>query len=835
MMMFANRLVAMCLVLGLVAAFGAPLEAGNATRNGNSGSDLMHDWKNAANWVPATVPGAGETATFDLTSDFVQTNFGMDGTGNPDGSDIAANGNGIVLDVTNGEHYFHGYLGTTMYISNWNAAPSVVTGWTSETAFVYAAAIVQGPATGFGSEIYLYDYVVMEFNQGANFAGAVISIGGTSSMKFVGTTSLSGAFLTNNGVIFFENGSVDASSVGNIGGDIIINGTVNWTGSFSPTGNVTINSGAQLIVDGDVDLSGASSFMNNGQLVLASGSATFDQGMIFDVGDIHVAAPSADILFYNGLSTFSELRVSGSGSTILDYNGLDFYVGDFVIQSGTSCTWERDIGAPAILYIEGSNFEIQSGAELVLPSAVTIDTQAMAAGSQNSAGAVRFTSGSPQYIACGPSNPFPKIIVDGGSPELTGSFDLVTQGLIFESNATFDVAGLSVLSEMIEIQSSLLVTITDSLGNGGTPVDIVNGSITGLNIQSSAQLNLQNIDLNLSGCTGSTPVSNGGWIAVVSGFGVGLTPPTAGHNLGNISVQSNSDFFLFGNLSSTGTLELNGNSSIDSSIASAVFSTLSILGNTSVSFTGPALTIQSGVNCGGSFSCATGPGSTIVFEGIVNPTSPLSLSGMGDFIFDSADVTPTNLTLSTTGVVSIVNGQTNWFGDFTGPTGGSISIDSASTLLIRNNCNFNPCSAFQNNGVLWLNTPNSSNRSFSPGGNTFDMGNVRFDGFGPVYIQTDFFSTKTVTCQGVNTTFVAGLDGIYFECDHLVGNTGGTRTRFEGNVAPANGFGLIIIYESISGRVEVNAMTGVVMDISTVTTANTCDLHFSSGTDCGFL
>ena len=143
--------------------------------------------------------------------------------------------------------------------------------------------------------------------------------------------------------------------------------------------------------------------------------------------------------------------------------------------------------------------------------------------------------------------------------------------------------------------------------------------------------------------------------------------------------------------------------------------------------------------------------------------------------------------------LKVSDGQSSILGNFDAH-GGDITIDSGSTLVIQGDCDFDSLTTFSNNGLLHLNAPNSSPRTVDPG-SVSDMGDVRFDGDSDILFMNDFFTTGTVSCPGLSITLMSfDYD---FTCHTLQGNTGATRTRFEGNGAPGQ-FENITITDAIS-------------------------------------
>ncbi len=294
----------------------------------------------------------------------------------------------------------------------------------------------------------------------------------------------------------------------------IATGALTRTGSLA--GNVTINSGGTLLVDGNTTFgSGSSITVNSGGFLRlgANGTAgsigtnstlTANGTIVFDRSDTLVQGTD----FGSGILGSGTLQQSGSGTTVL--GGTNAFNGTVSVQSGTLVlSGGSAAGDSAVLTLANT-----AGATLSINSSETVGTLN---GGGATGGTVHLASGQTLTLSGAASSTFAgQLQGAGGLSKTTGSGTLTlsgsntNNGSISISAGTLVFDGPDALSSSLASLNATTTAATLSLADGTTRNSTISGS---LNLDASAfRFDLNNTASDFLSVGGAAALTGGGKI-----------------------------------------------------------------------------------------------------------------------------------------------------------------------------------------------------------------------------------------------------------------------------------------------------------------------------------
>ncbi len=606
------------------------------------------NWNLAANWSPAGVPIAGDTATISPAGTYTVTVNDTEAVGT------------LTMSGASGVQTLN-ISGGTLSIGSASTgnANAIVT-------------ISSGTLNGSGG---------LALAGNLNWTGGTISlglqIGGGSFSE--GDLTLNGGMLTNNGTINWINGGFLLDGNGSVftnlsGATIILSNTPNWVqGGNIPSGTHVFGNGGTIIMDGPASVTTtmtSENFTNSGTITVNSGKLFLSGGTNSDSGPVTVA--SGATLELSGADTFSAASsISGAGNLLVSG-------GTATLNSGLGLTgsWTFSAGATTVTGTDGVIFNVITvsggtvnfdGSGNIVPDTFTVSSGTLA-GSQNLfAGDLVWTGGTISAgLQIGGGN------FSGGDLTLNGG-RLTNNGTIYWTNGGFLLDGnnsvftnVAVASIVVSnapnwVQGGNIPSGTHVFGNGGTIImdgpASVTTTMTSENFVNSGTITVNSGKLSLSGGTNS----DSGPVTVASGATLELSGADTFSAASSISGAGNL-------LVSGGTATLNSGLGLTGSWTFSAGAT-TVTGTDNASFfNGTTITVSGGtVNFDGSGTLA--PVALMVSSGTLaglQSTFAGNLDWMGGTIsvgiefgggsFSSSDLTLNGGMLTNTGTINWTNG-----------------------------------------------------------------------------------------------------------------------------------------------------------------------------------
>ncbi|MBH3428224.1 autotransporter-associated beta strand repeat-containing protein [Pseudomonas alkylphenolica] len=657
-------------------------------------------------------------------------------------------------------------------------------------------------AGGFGVGVYrLIDYTGALIDNGLEFAGLPngYGLGDLVLQTAIGSQVNLLVSAPNYDIRFWDgsqsiaNGSVEGGSgTWNAGSTnwTSVNGTINqtWAGDFAvfqgAAGTVTVNgtqllTGMQFVTDGYDLVSGTA-----GQLTAVNGTSgttavRVDPGVTATVG-----------VAINGSGILNKLD---NGTLVL--NGANTYTGGTLLNGGTLVVGSNNALGSGQLTAAGGT-QLDSNTAVVLGNGVTLDGNLNVSGSNALTlngvidGAGGLTKNGASLLTLGASNTFvgPVLLNDGGL--VLGADSALGAGTLAVANGT-------TLDASTAVALSNAVSLTGSLGIGGTADLTLNGTVNG--IGSLVKYGVAGLTL-----TGNNAYSGGttlaaGALTVGSNSALGLGNLTVGGastldsstavTLGNDMVLNASltnvgshDLTLGGVISGTGGLSKNGNANLTLN-GTNLFQGGTLL-NAGTLTLGTASALGSGaMTVAGNATLATG--APLVLANNVNVNANLNIAGVNNLTLGG--VIAGAGTLSKSGLADLTLSGNNTFS-------GAFDVLSGSLSTLGNSALGNDASVNLGSGAA-LNLGGSANIASLSGGGTANVGAGNTLSLGASNLSNTFvgtlsgsgalakLGTGTLTLTGSNTltggtTIDAGtlkVDGS-LDSAHVQVNSGATLT-----------------------------------------------------------
>lgn len=726
--LFLNRWSVLPLTaLGLtLTAMSNTASAADAAWNGTTA-----DYNTGTNWDTSTVPGSGDTATFDNTAanqsvTFSSSPISVGGwtfdSGNYDftigsGQHLTFDGAGI---INNGANIVDSFAITNDGRLDFSGTSSV-SGSLSTTITTNSGGTtyIGDTASGGTARFYMYGTGSLDISGLAN-SGTTVSLFGGSGDIFLGSKNLT--FAGNSVVASFSGVIQDGGDGGGTGGSLTKDGSASiltLSGTNTYTGGTAINGGTVVIGNdsalgtGDVTMaSGANMFFAGGYTVAnnfgltgntyfnaGSGSASTLSGIISDTG----GTPGA-------------LNKSGAGTLTL--SGTNTYTGGTAINAGTLTVADDDA--------------LGTG-DVTMTGAATLG---FASGTFTLANNFGLTGTPTFFVDTGNTDTISGVISDSGATpgilEKTGGGTLVLTGINTYSGGTIVNGGtLNVLADSGLGDSSGGVTLDGgtlqwgaefssardiALGSGGGTFDVASPYITVLDGVISGDGSLTKAGtgmLTLAGdntYTGATTVSDGTLNVYGSNASSQFTVAAAGYlgfrdsTAGSATITNNGTTG-FSNDSTAGSASITTTSGGDLSFADNATA-----GNATI-------TTDTG---GGTYIAESGSGGTARFimnGGLLDisfsnsGTTAGSIEGDGDIYLGSRSLTVGGNDLSTEFSGAIQDGGAN------GGTGGSLTKEGTGNLTLSGTSAYTGATTV-NGGTLTVDGSlgNSSSLTVNSGG-----------------------------------------------------------------------------------------------------------------------
>ena len=489
-LMFSACLLAPILLLSAQASHAA-----SATWNLNPNSG---DWNTAANWTPATVPGAAaDTATFDLSNTsgvYLSANTQVNGivfnagasaftiTASPmfqltiSGMGIT-NNSGIAQDLVAAVDG-SGNRGSILFKNSANAG--------SGTFFTNNGGIVSGSGGGATS----FENNSSAGNSTFTCNGGTVN-GAFGGVIYFGQTSTAGnGIFTNNGSVFsspFSGGGVNFSGTSTAGNGTFINngGTVSGTGGGSVDFGDSATAGFGIFTNNGGTVSGAygsgtfffsTSSAGSGTFTINGGAVSGAYGTAIEFMDTSTAGSGTFITnggavsgAFNGEMTFRNGSTAGS-AILIAHGGLGGSLGAYIrfTDDATGCTARVEV-------FDNGNLDIS------YHNAPGLTTGSIEGSGAVFLGAYNLTVGRNSFATT-----FSGVIQDGGANGGSGgSFTKIGAGTLTLSGTNTYTGPTTINAGKLSVDGLITSIVTV---NGG-------GSLGGL------------------GTTGSVTVSNGGVVA----------------------------------------------------------------------------------------------------------------------------------------------------------------------------------------------------------------------------------------------------------------------------------------------------------------------------------
>ena len=520
----------------IVATFAVPsVRAASATWNGTTNAT----WATLSNWAgpPATVPGAGETATFNNAGN---ANTALDlGAGVTLGS--------LVFDTSSAAAYT---------IGSGAVGSQTLTLGTVGSALTVNSTVANNQLVNANLALSTTGAYSFTNNSASNLtiAGALsASTAGAKALTVTGTgnTSIGGNITNGTGAVSITKtgaGTATLSGTDNFSGGVIASaGALNFTGN-STISTGTLNVGNVASTQGTLGLTGTTSLTGSAAFVNLAGSATSSTGVVniasgntlalsgASGGNVGSAASASGAIYNAG--TFSQTGTAANSAGIYLGNANNGYgylrSGGTVTISGRLWLSQNDSGTVTngaagvldvtsdTLTVLGANQTNNGGASPRGPFQVnstnkTYTTTAGYAGVNVTGGTLALGGGqtaSQQYIVNWGTNVYSSLNVSG-SGKITNTGAAATSGWDFGhvsnalNTATLSLSGGGTLETAFFYSNSALGANVLNFNNGtmrATAAD-ANGLIQG------------------SGASFSTFIHSGGATIDTNGFGTKITRP----------------------------------------------------------------------------------------------------------------------------------------------------------------------------------------------------------------------------------------------------------------------------------------------------------------------
>ncbi|MEQ8378773.1 autotransporter outer membrane beta-barrel domain-containing protein [Parvibaculum sp.] len=714
--------------LGLtLTAMSGTASAADATWNGTTA-----DYNTGTNWDTSTVPGSGDTATFDNTATNQSVTFSSNpitvggwtlNSGNYDftigsGQHLTFDGAGI---INNGANIVDSFAITNDGRLDFSGASSVSGGSLSTTITTNSGGTtyIGDTASAGNARFYMYGTGSLDIS-GLTNSGTTVSLFGGTGDIFLGSKNLT--FASGSVVATFSGVIQDGGDGGGTGGSLTkeggasvltLSGANTYTGgtainsgtvvigndSALGTGDVTMASGANMFFAGDYTIANNFGLTGNTYFNVVTGSASTLSGIISDTG-----------------VTPGVLNKSGSGTLAL--SGANTYTGGTAINAGTLTVADDDA--------------LGTG-DVTMTGAATLG---FASGTFTLANNFGLTGTPTFFVDTGNTDTISGVISDSGATpgilEKTGGGTLVLTGINTYSGGTIVNGGtLNVLADSGLGDSSGGVTLDDgtlqwgaefssardiALGSGGGTFDVGSSYIINLDgvISGGGSLTKTGTGmLTLAGnntYTGATTVSDGTLNVHGSNASSQFTVAAAGYlgfrdsTAGSATITNNGTT-AFNNDSTAGSATITTTSGGDLSFADNATA-----GNATI-------TTDTG---GGTYIAESGSGGTARFimnGGLLDisfsnsGTTAGSIEGDGDIYLGSRSLTVGGNDLSTEFSGVLQDGGAN------GGTGGSLTKEGTGNLTLSGTSAYTGATTV-NGGTLFVDGSlgNSSSLTVNSGG-----------------------------------------------------------------------------------------------------------------------
>ncbi|MCA0248161.1 MAG: autotransporter-associated beta strand repeat-containing protein [Proteobacteria bacterium] len=785
--------------------------------------------------------------TFDLNG-YNQTVGSLSGTGG-----AVALGSGTLTVDQNGTTTYAGSIGGAGTLIKAGNGTLILSGANSLTNTVVSGGVLQGTTASLQGGIVNNAAVV--FNQSATgtYAGAMSGTGSVT-VNGGGIVVVTGANTYTGGTTIAAGSTLQlgvGGTTGSIAGSVAVDGTLTFYRSDNIVfaGNISGNGGIKLMGTGSVDFTGTNTFTggvsvggilragSDSQLGPAGSTLTLDDGTVqatagFSSDRQIVLAGSAGTFDTNGFTLALTGVLSGSGNLIkvgagtLVLVGTTSYTGDTFVNGGTlqgtMAALSRNIVNNAIVTFADSGVYggIMSGTGALLVAGGTtvgfsgantytggtfvqaggtlnLGTGSIAGGVENE-GLVRFAGATPMS--------FSGSIAGNGSLLVDGS--LVLTGANSYTGTTQIEAGTLQLGLGGSLSSSTLL----DLGNNGGTFDLNGQTQTVGGIAGDGSTNI----LLGSGALTVDQAANGSFGGQIGGSGSLIKSGAGTLALSGSNTQANTvvnggtlQLGAGGSLAATSTLAVNGGT-FDLNGQSQTVGALSGTGGTVGLNGGAALTVNQNVdtNYAGAFA---GNGSLVKDGGGTLALTGASSHTGGTVINNGTLQLGAGGSLASTGAVAVnggtfdLNGQSQTVGSLSG-SGGTVALNNNGALTVNQSTNTSYAGVVagsgsltkSGSGTLTLTGTNSytggttvtggtlAGTTSSLQGDIVNNANVVFDQVGAGVYAGAMSGTGTLTKSGTGTVVLTGENtfsgGTIITGGILQIGNGGTTGSLAGNV-----------------------------------------------------
>ena len=559
--LFKSRFGRILFVLGTILFCGGILSAEAASKTSISSGN----WNTAATWSPSGVPAAGDTViivspynvtvTANIAAAPTSTTIDMGGTLTVNANFTVSLGSVVVngtydnksagtrtitsMAVGNGGSYKHSQDAGSIPTATWN------TGSICEIAGNNG-----GAPSGLGQSFYNFTWNSTGQGTDCNLAGALTTINGNFTVTSTGSKSL--ALL-----------SSSTPAILNVGGDLIVNDTLNLakgpqaSGGFTLNlaGNISLGSGSSLKTDtvttkpGTIHFTGlaahsftdAGSTISGGIIWIVDSGSTLDLGTQIVTGDIFTLASGSTL----GIGSASGIASTGAfgniQTTTRNFNPAAHY-----IYNGTTAQFTSN-GLPATVT---GNVIITNSAGVTLNRATTLTNLTLGVGKFTAVSSLltmargglitRYTgwiSAAPTFGATiGVS--YQGIIGVTNGPELPFSPTVLT-------NLTLNNSGDLILATNVTVTNGVLTLTSGDIVTGTNQINLSTNAVTvGASSNSYIRGNLQKAFSTGSGQSFTYPIGDTNYTPVslaalnVTTAGTLLAKTTAGDHPGTTAATN---------------------------------------------------------------------------------------------------------------------------------------------------------------------------------------------------------------------------------------------------------------------------------------------------------
>ena len=461
---FVQSLTALGLTLTVMSGTAS---AADATWTGTTA-----DYNTGTNWDTSTVPGSGDTATFDNTATNQSVTFSSSpisvggwtlNSGNYDftigsGQHLTFDGAGI---INNGANIVDSFAITNEGRLDFSGASSVSGGSLSTTITTNSGGTtyIGDTASASNARFYMYGTGSLDISGLAN-SGTTVSLFGGSGDIFLGSKNLT--FGGTSVVATFSGVIQDGGDGGGTGGSLTKDGgasVLTLSGANTYTGGTAINSGTVVI--------GNDSALGTGDVTMASGANMFFAGDYTVANNFGLTGNTYFNVVTGSASTLSGIIsdtgvtpgvLNKSGSGTLALSGANTYTGGTAINAGTVTVADDDA--------------LGTG-DVTMTGAATLG---FASGTFTLANNFGLTGTPTFFVDTGNTDTISGVISDSGATpgalEKTGDGTLVLTGINTYSGGTIVNGGtLNVLADSGLGDSSGGVTLDDGTLQWGAAFD----------------------------------------------------------------------------------------------------------------------------------------------------------------------------------------------------------------------------------------------------------------------------------------------------------------------------------------------------------------------------